>query len=106
MANQTEPQQFDPTEYHKDCIHIFREKQSLTFLEKFNGHNELAAREFSCSFNGERAIVGNLSFRVSEDTIAQVIGISLEGENYFKTKQFKEKTWTHFISRTRVSLVD
>lgn len=106
MENRIELEQFDPSKFHKDYIDIFREKQWLTFLENFNGHNELTAREFASSFTGERAIVGNLSFRVSEDTISQAIGISPEGEKYFKTKQFKEKTWTHFIPRTRVSSVD
>ena len=106
MANKIEPEQFDPSKSHKDCIDIFRAKQWLTFLEKFNGHNELTVREFASSFLGERAIVGNLFFMVSKDTIAQEIGISPEEEKYFKTMKFKEKTWTHFISRTRVSSVD
>lgn len=91
MANRTQPKQFDPSKFHKDCIDIFRANQWLTFLEKFNGQIELTTREFASSFTGERAVVGNLSFRVSEDTIAQAIGINPEGENYFKTKQFNEK---------------
>ena len=69
MAKRTEPEQFDLSKVHRDCIEIFREKQWLTLLEKFNGHNELTTMEFASSFTGERAIVGNLSFRVSEDTI-------------------------------------
>jgi len=106
MANKIELERFDPSNFHKDCIDIFRAKQWLTFLEKFNGHNELTTRNFASSFIGKKAIVGNLSFRVSEDTISQAIDISPKGDKYFKTKQFKEKTWAQFISRTRESLVD
>lgn len=105
MANRAEPLQFDPSRYHKDCVDILRAKCWLSFLEKHSGHNKQTAKEFVSSFNGERAVVGNLSFRVSEDTIAQAIGIILEGEKYFKTKQFKEKRWAPFISRSRLSAV-
>jgi hypothetical protein len=88
------------------CVKILREKQWLPFLEKFNGNNEEVTKQFAVSFNGEKALIGNHSFRISEDTIAQSITISPEGEKYFKTKQFKEKSWTQFMSRSRVSSVN
>jgi len=97
---------FDSSQYHEDCIEILREIQWLPFLEKFHGSNEEVTKQFSFTFNGEKALIGNFSFRVSEDTIAQAIGISPEGEKYFKTKQFKEKSWTQFMSRSRVSSVN
>ena len=106
MANRTESEQFDISKLHKDCVDILRAKQWLVFLENFNGHNELTTREFASSFIGERAKVGNLSFRVSKDIISHAIGISPEGEKYFKTKQCKEKPWTHFVSKSRVSAVN
>lgn len=85
MANRAEPLQFDPSRYHKDCVDILRAEHWLSFLEKHSGYNKQTAKEFASSFNGERATVGNLSFRVSKDTIAQAIGISPKGEKYFKT---------------------
>jgi len=97
---------FDSSQYHEDCISILREIQWLPFLEKFHGSNEEVTKQFAFTFNGEKALIGNFSFRVSEDTIAQSIGISPEGEKYFKTKQFKEKSWTQFMSRSRVSSVN
>ena len=98
MKNRVEPSVFDSSQYHEDCISILREIQWLPFLEKFHGSNEEVAKKFAFTFNGEKALIDNFSFRVSEDTIAQAIGISLEGEKYFKTKQFKEKSWTQFMS--------
>ena len=66
----------------------------MSFLEKFNGNNEEVTKQFAFTFNGEKALIGNFSFRISEDTIAQTLEISPEGEKYFKTKQFREKSWT------------
>ena len=91
MANRVEPRTFDSSQYHNDCIAILKEKQWLPFLERFNGSNEEVTKQFAFTFNGEKALIGNFSFRVPEDTIAQSLGISPEGEKYFKTKQFKEK---------------
>jgi len=45
----------------------------LSFLEKFNGNNEEVTKQFAFSFNGEKALIGNLSFRIAEDTIAQTL---------------------------------
>lgn len=97
---------FDSSQYHEDCISILKEIQWLPFLEKFHGSNEEVTKQFAFTFNGEKSLIGNFSFRVSEDTIAQSIWISPEGEKYFKTKQFKEKSWTQFMSRSRVSSVN
>ena len=63
----------------------------INFFEKFNGHNEQASLAFAETFNGERARVGNLQIRLSEDILAQVTGLPQQGERFFKTKQFKEK---------------
>ena len=106
MTSRVEPKTFDSSQYHEDCISILRDIQWLPFLEKFRGSNEEVAKQFAFTFNGEKALIGTFSFRVSEDTIAQATGVSPEGEKYFKTKQFKEKSWTQFMSRSRVSAVN
>lgn len=106
MTSRVEPKIFDSSQYHEDCISIPRDIQWLPFLEKFKGSNEEVAKQFAFTFNGEKALIGTFSFRVSEDTIAQATGVSPEGEKYFKTKQFKEKSWIQFMSRSRVSAVN
>jgi len=106
MTNMLEPSTFDSSQYYDDCIAILKEKQWLPFLEKFRGSNEEVTKQFAFTFNGEKALIDNFSFRVSEDTIAQSLGINPKGEKYFKTKQFKEKSWTQFMSRSRVSFVN
>jgi hypothetical protein len=82
------------------------QKQWIGFLEKFVGSCEEVALEFSHSFDGERATVGNITIRISEDSIAHVIGLPQIGERYFKTKHFKDKSWAPFISSLRVAAIN
>ena len=80
MTNRAEPEKFDRLKYHEDCVKILEEKHWLPFLHKFNGNNEEVTKQFAFSFNGEKALVGNVSFRISEDIIAQTLEIRPEGE--------------------------
>ena len=65
MINRAEPEKFDSSKYHEDCVKILREKHCLSFLEKFNGNNEEVTKQFSFTFNGEKALIGKFSFRIS-----------------------------------------
>ena len=76
------------------------------FFEKFDGHNDNDSLSFADSFDGERAIVGNLNFRLTEDILAQIIGLPQQGEIFFKTKQLKEKAWIPFLCRSREGSVN
>ena len=75
MPSRLEPVKFNPTDIHENFMEIFEKKQWVTFFEKFDGNNENVSLAFAESFDGERAIVGNLNFRLSEDILAQVIGL-------------------------------
>ena len=78
----------------------------MTFFEKFYGHNDNVSLAFVDSFDGERATVGNLNFRLFVDILAQIIGLPQQGERFFKTKQFKEKAWIPFLCRLRAGSVN
>jgi hypothetical protein len=106
MVSRYEPGKLVTSEIHRDCIQILEQKQWIGFFEKFDGSCEEVALEFAHSFDGERATVGNLTIRISEDIIAHVTGLPQIGERYFKTKHFKDKSWASFISRSRVAAVN
>ena len=86
MSARLEPATFNPNDIHEICLEIFENKQWINFFEKFNGHNEQASLVFAETFDGERVRVGNFQFRLSEDILAQVIGLPQQGERFFKTK--------------------
>ena len=75
MVSRIEPGKFDPSTIHERCLEIFEKKQWIPFFEKIDGYNEKVSLEFSCSFDGEKATVGNFTFRLSEDIMAQIIGL-------------------------------
>ena len=75
MASRLEPEKFDPTDIHEKCMEIFEKKQWVTFFENFYGHNDNVSLAFPDSFDGERATMGNLKFRLSEDILARIIGL-------------------------------
>ena len=86
MASRTEPRKFDSSTIHEKCLEIFEKKQWIPFFEKFDGYNEKVRLEFSHSFDGERDTIGNFTFRLSKDILAQIIGLYQHGERFFKTK--------------------
>jgi hypothetical protein len=106
MVSRYEPGRLVASEIHRDCMQILEQKQWLSFFEKFDGFCEGIALEFAHSFDGERATVGNLTIRITEDSLAFVTGLPQIGERYFKTKHFKDKSWVPFISRSRVAAVN
>jgi hypothetical protein len=106
MVSRYEPSKFEVSEIHKDCLQILEQKQWLNFLGKFEGFCEAVALDFAYSFDGQKATVGNFTLKVTEDSLALIIGLPQTGEKYFKTKHFKDKSWVPFISRSRVSSVN
>jgi hypothetical protein len=78
----------------------------VKFFEKFDEFCEGIPLEFAQSFDGERATVGNLTIRITKDSLAFVTGLPRIGERYFKTKHFKDKSWVPFISRSRVAAIN
>ena len=106
MVSRYEPGGLVVSEIHRDCIPILEQKQWIGFFEIFDGFCEGVALEFAHSFDGKRATIGNLTIRITEDSIAHVTGLPQIGERYSKTKHFKDKSWAPFISRSRVESVN
>ena len=106
MVSRFELERFDSSTFHKDFLENFEKNQWISFFEKIDGYCEKIGLEFVCSFDGERATVGNFTIRLFEDIVAKITRLSQQGEGYFKTKQFKDKLWTPFISRYRVASID
>ena len=101
MGSRIEPEKFNSFVIHEKCLEIFEKKQWVPFFDKFDGCNEKASWEFAHSFDGERATIGNFTFRLSKDILAQIIVLPQQGERFFKTKQFEEKAWVPFLCRSR-----
>ena len=70
----------------KNVWKFLKENSGFPSLRNLMDIMEKVSWEFSCSFDGERATIGNFTFRLSEDILAQTIGLPQQGERFFKTK--------------------
>jgi hypothetical protein len=75
MVSRYEPGKFVVSEIHKDCLKILEQKKWLSFFEKFEGFCEGIALDFAYSFDGEKSTVGNFTLKVTEDSLALIIGL-------------------------------
>jgi hypothetical protein len=73
----------------------------MKFFEKFDGNNVEVMRDFSQSFDGEEAQVGNLMLHIYEHLLSQIIGLPQTDEKWFKNKPMEMKPWTPFLLRNR-----
>jgi hypothetical protein len=78
----------------------------LEFLEKFQGFNLQTAQEFSLSFDGYRAKVGDIQVEVTEEFLGQVTGLPLSGHKWFKNAKVEEVPWSLFFTSRKINCCD
>jgi hypothetical protein len=73
----------------------------LSFIRKFDGFNMVVARQFTLSFDGGRAKVGDLQLEITEQSISLATGLPVNEEKWSKNYRVKDVPWTLlFRSRT------
>ena len=70
----------------------------LGFLHKFSGFNLETSRVFAASFDGIKAQVGDIKFRLTEELVSQAIGLPQIGEHWYKGKHVKNDDWKEFLT--------
>jgi hypothetical protein len=75
----------------------FEQVGCIRFCEKLQGYNMQVEKEFSLSFNGIEAKVGNMQFQVFEDTIVVATEIPSHGEQWFKGMQLDLACYHEFL---------
>ena len=73
----------------------------LTFIGKFHGHNLEMTRQFASTFDGRKAIIGNLELTLDQQTLAEATNLSTTGEEWFKGK-YEKKTSIGTISSRKI----
>ena len=70
----------------------------LEFIRKFHGHNLEMTKQFSATFDGRKAIIGNLELPVTQETISEATSLLNAGEEWFKGKYDRNSFhWDHFF---------
>jgi hypothetical protein len=89
-----------------DAREDFKGQGWLVFLEKFQGFNLRTAKEFSLSFDGSQAKVGDIKVKVTEEFLGQATGIPLSGKKWFKNAKVEEVSWSLFFTSRKINCCD
>ena len=54
------------------------------FIEKFHSYNLQVAKEFSLTFDGCKAKVGDMQLEIIEEFLSEAIGLPLIGQRWFE----------------------
>jgi hypothetical protein len=74
------------------------------FIQRFEGFNLTIAQQFSLTFDGSRAKVGDIQLELNEEFISSATGLAAAGQGWFKNSKVDEVSWPLlFVSRKVVS---
>jgi hypothetical protein len=73
----------------------------LPFIRKFDGYNLPVARQFSLSFDGCRAKVGDVQLEVTEQFLSLATSLPVKGQKWSKNYKVDNVPWT-LLFRSRI----
>ena len=84
---------FEPTDIgwatkFPECATLFRAAGRFSFFEKIIGFNLEVSHHFSQNFINDTVTFNTLSFKLTEDLIAEATGVPIDGESWFKKIPF------------------
>jgi hypothetical protein len=78
----------------------------LTFMQRFEGFNLVVAQQFSMTFDGCRAKVGDIQLEVDEEFISSATGLPATGQRWFKNSKVEEVPWPLLFLSRKVTSCD
>jgi hypothetical protein len=76
----------------------------LVFIQKFEGFNLAVAQQFSLTFDGCRAKVGDIQLELNKEFLSSATGLPAKGQRWFKNSKVDEVPWPLlFTSRKIIS---
>jgi hypothetical protein len=90
---------------HDDVVDDLAVFGWVKFIQSFKGFNLEISQAFAKTFDGARDKIGDLQLQVSEESIAEAMGLSREGDHWFKNLKIKGIPW-HLLMISRKSRYD
>jgi hypothetical protein len=78
----------------------------LVFIEKFEGFNLAVAQQFSLTFDGCRAKVGDIQLELNEDFLSSTTGLLAKGQKWFKNSKVDEVPWPLLFTSRKINNCD
>jgi hypothetical protein len=87
---------------HDDVVEDLILFNWVKFVQYFEGFNLEVTQAFAKTFDGAKAKVGDLQLLVNEESIAKAMGLSREGDRWFKNLKIEGIPW-HLLMAYRKS---
>jgi hypothetical protein len=87
---------------YDDGSEDLRSQGWLEFLRKFEGCSLQVAQEFTLSFDGCRAKVGDVQIEITEQFLSQTTCLPLNEQKWFKNSKLEEVPWSLFFTSRRI----
>ena len=78
----------------------------LPCIQKFEGFNLCIARQFTMTFDGYRAKVGDVQLQIDEQFISLAMGLPATGQRWSKNCKVEEVPWTLLFQSRKVISCD
>jgi hypothetical protein len=78
----------------------------LTFVQRFEGFNLFFAQQFTLTFDGCRAEIGDIQLEFSEEFIGSSTGLAATGQRWFKNSKAEEVPWPLLFLSWKVTYCD
>jgi hypothetical protein len=91
---------------YDDASEDLKSQGWVEFLKKFQGYNLQAAQEFTVSFDGCRAKVGDVQIEITEEFLSEATGLPLTGKKWFKNSKLDEVLWGLFFTSQKIQCCD
>jgi hypothetical protein len=87
---------------HDDVVDDLVHFGWVKFIQYFEGFNLEVAQAFAKTFDGAKAKVGDMQLQVNEESIAEAMGLSQEGDRWFKNLKIEGIPW-HSLLVSKIS---
>ena len=78
----------------------------LEFLKKFHGYNLQETQNFSLTFDGCRAKVGDVQLEITEEFLSEATSLPLTRKKWFKNSKLEEVPWSLFFTSWKIQCCD
>jgi hypothetical protein len=75
-------------------------------IRKFQGYNSQMDKDFSLTFDGCRAKVGDIQLDITKKFLSEATGLPLIGQKWFKNSKLDEVPWSLFITSKNIHCCD
>jgi hypothetical protein len=87
---------------HDDAVEDLKGPGWDIFIKNFKGYNLCVAKEFTQTFYGCRAKVGDIQLEVTKYFLSEATGLPLSVQKWFKNSKIDEVPWSLFMTSKKI----